>query len=134
LIYGAANQALYRTESGSNCGLDVTLGFDWSPNDVNRENSQITTGARLKGPIPSRPHDSADLGFVYTHIGDPFQTVGIPPGLPALGSEKALDLNYALWLRPYLLWQPVFQYYWDVGANSRIPNAAIFGFRVKVDF
>lgn len=134
LIYGAANQALYRTDAGSNRGLDATLGFDWSPNDVNLQNSQITAGARYNGPIPSRPQDSADVGFVYTHIGDPFQTVGVPLGLPALGSEKALELNYALWLRPYLLWQPVFQYYWDVGGNSHIPNAAIFGFRVKVDF
>jgi hypothetical protein len=61
LIYGAANQALYRTESGSNRGLDVTRGFDWSPNDVIRENSQITAGARYNGPIPSQPQDSADL-------------------------------------------------------------------------
>jgi porin len=99
-----------------------------------QENSQITAGARYNGPIPSRPQDNANLGFVYTHIGDPFQTAGVAIGLPALGSEKALELNYALWLRPYLLWQPVFQYYWDVGANSHIPNAAIFGFRVKVDF
>jgi carbohydrate-selective porin OprB len=74
------------------------------------------------------------LGFVYTHIGDPVQTVGIPSALPPLGSEKALELNYALWFRPYLLWQPVFQYYWDVGANCGIPNAASFGFRVKGDF
>jgi porin len=134
LIYGMANQAVYRPAAGSNRGLDATLGFDWSPNSVNRQNSQITAGLRYNGPIPSRQQDGASLGFVYTHIGDPFQTVGIPTGLPGLGSEKALELNYALWLRPYLLWQPVFQYYWDVGGDSRIPNAAVLGFRVKVDF
>ncbi len=134
LIYGMANQAIYRAAVGSNRGLDATFGFDWSPNDVNRENSQITAGARYNGPIPSRPQDGVAVGFVYTHIGDPFQPIGIPTGLPALGSEKALELNYALWIKPYLLWQPTFQYYWDVGANSRIPNAAILGFRVKVDF
>ncbi len=134
LVYGMANQALYRPAAGTNRGLDATLGFDWSPNSVNRQNSQITAGVRYNGLIPSRPQDGASLGFVYTHIGDPFQTVGIPTGLPGLGSEKALELNYALWLRPYLLWQPVFQYYWDVGGDSRIPNAAVLGFRVKVDF
>jgi porin len=134
LIYEMANQALYRPAVGSNRGLDATLGFDWSPNSVNRQNSQITAGLRYNGLIPSRPQDGASLGFVYTHIGDPFQTVGIPTGLPGLGSEKALELNYALWLKPYLLWQPTFQYYWDVGGDSRIPNAAVLGFRVKVDF
>jgi porin len=134
LIYGMANQALYRAENGSNRGLDATFGFDWSPGDVNRENSQIIAGARYNGPIPDRPQDAVSLGLVYTHIGDPFQSIDIPVGTPLLGSEKAMELNYALWIRPYLLWQPVFQYYWDVGGSSRIPNAAIFGFRIKVDF
>ncbi len=134
LIYGAANQALYRSAAGSTRGLDATLGFDWSPYDVNQQNSQITAGLRYNGPISSRPQDGVDFGFVYTHIGDPFQSVGVPLGAPLLGSEKAVELNYALQWKPYLLWQPVFQYYWDVGGDSRIPNAAVFGFRVKVDF
>jgi porin len=115
-------------------GLDATFGFAWSPNNVNRENSQITAGACYNGPIPRRPQDGVALGFVYTHIGDPFQSIDTPLGVPLLGSEKAMELNYAAQIKPYLLWQPVFQYYWDVGGNSHIPNAAIFGFRIKVDF
>ena len=134
LIYGSMNQAVYRTTTGRNTGLDAMFGFDWSPNDVNRENSQITLGARYNGPIPARPQDGAAFGFVYTHIGDPFQTIGIPPGAPALGTEKAIELNYAANIRPYFLVQPVFQYYVDPGANSRVPNAAVFGFRTKVTF
>ena len=51
-----------------------------------------------------------------------------------LGSEKAMELNYAAYLKPYLMCQPVFQYYRDVGGNSRVPNAAVLGFRVIVDF
>jgi carbohydrate-selective porin OprB len=134
LIYGMANQAVYRSDAGSNRGLDATIGFDWSPDDVNRENSQITAGVRYNGPIPTRLQDGVALGFVYTKIGDPFQSAGVPLGIPLLGSEKAFELNYAARLKPYLLFQPVFQYYWDVGGNSHIPNAAVFGFRVKVDF
>jgi porin len=134
LVYGMVNQAVYRTDAGSSTGLDTLFGFDWSPNDTNRENSQITAGARYNGPIPSRPQDALSFAFVYTHIGDPYQTIGIPLGAPALGTEKAIELNYAVQIRPYLLWQPVFQYYWDVGANSQIPNAPVLGFRIKVDF
>lgn len=74
------------------------------------------------------------FGFVYKKIGDPFQAIGIPTGLTFLGSEKAIELNYAAQLKPYFLFQPVFQYYWDVGGNTRVPNAAVLGFRVKVDF
>jgi porin len=134
LIYGMANQALYRSEAGSNTGLDATIGFDWSPGDLNRENSQITAGVRYNGPIPSRSQDGVAFGFVYTRISDPFQSVGIPFGAPPLGSEKAIEVNYAAQLTRYFLVQPVFQYYVDVGGNSRVPNAAVFGFRTKINF
>jgi porin len=134
LIYGMANQAVYRPHAGSNGGLDATIGFDWSPDDVNRQNSQITAGVRYNGPIPTRPQDGAAFGFVYTKIGDPFQSVGIPLGMPLLGSEKAVEFNYAAQLKPYFLIQPVFQYYVNVGGNSHIPNAAVFGFRTKINF
>jgi hypothetical protein len=33
-----------------------------------------------------------------------------------------------------LLFQHLFQYFADRGSDSGIPNAAIFGFRTKVDF
>jgi carbohydrate-selective porin OprB len=134
LIYGDANQALYRTDAGSTRGLDALIGFDWSPNNLNRVNSEITAGARFNGPFPSRTQDDVALAFVWTKIGDPFQRIGVPAGFPALGSEKAIELNYAAQVTPYILFQPVFQYYVDVGANSRIPNAAVFGFRTKINF
>jgi porin len=134
LIYGMANQALYRTDAGTNRGLDATFGFDWSPGDVNRQNTQITAGLRYNGPIPSRSQDTAALGFVYSKLGDPFQTLGVPFGLVRLGSEKAVEVNYAAHLTRYLLVQPVFQYYVDVGGNSQTPNAAVFGFRTQLNF
>jgi len=58
----------------------------------------------------------------------------IPLRVPMLGSEKAIELNYAAYLKPYLMCQPVFQYYWDVGGNSRVPDPAVMGFRVIIDF
>lgn len=134
LIYTMGNQALYRAEAGSNRGLDATVGFDWSPDNLNKENSQLTAGLRYNGPIPSRPQDAVAFGFVYTKIGNPFRTIGIPLGLPALGSEKAIELNYAAQLTHYMLVQPVFQYYSEVGGNWRVPNAAVFGFRTKINF
>jgi porin len=135
LIYGAINQALYRAAgAGSDRGLDATIGFDWSPNDVNRQNSQITGGLRYKGLIPGRAKDWAAFGFVYSKISDQFRFAEASIGLPPLGSEKALEFNYGLQLTPYFLVQPVFQYYVDIGANPRVPNAAVFGFRTKVTF
>jgi len=134
LIYGAVNQALYRAEAGSDRGLDATIGFDWSPDDVNRQNTQITGGLRYNGLIPGRAKDWAAFGFVYSKISDQFRFAEANIGLPLLGSEKAIEFNYGLQVTPYFLLQPVFQYYVDTGANSRVPNAAVFGFRTKLTF
>jgi porin len=134
LIYGSVNQAFLRFEPGTSRGLDATFSFDWSPSDINRENSQITAGIRYNGLIPRRPQDTAAIGFVHTTIGDPFRAITIPLRKPLLGSEKAIELNYGAYVKRYFLWQPVFQYYWDVGGNSRVSNAAVLGFRVIVDF
>lgn len=134
LIYAMGNQALYRAEAGSNRGLDATIGYDWSPDNVNQENSQLTAGLRYNGPMSSRPQDGVAFAFVYTKIGDPFQALGLPLGAPRLGSEKAFEVNYAAQLTRYILVQPVFQYYVDVGANSHVPNAAVLGFRTKINF
>ena len=134
LIYGAINQALYRAGAGSDRGLDATIGFDWSPNDVNRQNCQITGGLRYNGLIPGRAKDWAAFGFVYSKISDQFRFAEASIGLPPLGSEKAFEFNYGLQVKPYFLVQPVFQYYVDTGANPHAPNAAVFGFRTKVIF
>jgi carbohydrate-selective porin OprB len=134
LIYGMASQALFRSDAGSDRGLDATLGFDWSPDAVNRENSQITAGARFNAPFSHRPKDRIAAAFVYSKISDPFSDFGVLLGGPRLGSEKAFELNYSLQVAPYFLLQPVFQYYVDVGANSNLPNAPVLGFRTKVTF
>src|SRR5690242_9356437 len=96
LIYGQASQALFRTEAGSSRGVDATLGFDWSPGDVSRENVQITAGARFNAPFPSRGKDRVAFGFVYSKISDPFREFGELLGAAPLGSEKAFEWNYSL--------------------------------------
>jgi carbohydrate-selective porin OprB len=95
---------------------------------------QITGGLRYNGLIPGWAKDWAAFGFVYSKISDQFRFAEASIGLPPLGSEKALEFNYGLQLTPYFLVQPVFQYYVDIGANPRVPNAAVFGFRTEVTF
>jgi porin len=134
LIYGMASQALFRTGVGSNRGLDATFGFDWSPGDVSRENSQITAGARFNAPFRGRPKDRVDCGFVYSKISDPFSNFGALLGGPVLGSEKAFEVNYSLQVTQYWYLEPAFQYYVNVGGNPNLPNAPVLGFRTKVTF
>jgi len=134
LIYGMASQAVFRTDAGSNRGLDVTAGFDYSPGDVARENVQVTVGGRFNAPFASRKKDRVGVALVYSKISDSFSNFGTLLGGPPLGSEKAVELNYSLQVTPYWYVQPVFQYYVDVGANGALPNAPVLGFRTKVNF
>jgi len=134
LIYGMASQALCRPDAGSNRGLDATVGFDYSPGNVSRENVQITAGVRINAPFERRPKDRIGIGFVYSKISDPYRNFEASLGGPLLGSEKAFELNYSLQVTPYLLVQPAFQYYANVGGNPALSNAPVFGFRTKVTF
>jgi porin len=132
LVYGMASQALLRTEAGSNHGLDAMFGFDWSPGEVSRVNTQITAGARFNAPFRNHKEDRVAWGFVYSKISDPFSRIGQLIGGAPLGAEKAFELNYSLQVRPYLLLQPAFQYYVNVGGNPLLSNPAVFGLRTKI--
>jgi len=134
LIYAMASQGLFRPDRGSQRGLDGTFGFDWAPGDVSRENFQMTTGLRFNAPFAARRQDRAACAVVYSKISDPFQHSGIAPDVPALGSEKAIEVNYSLQVTPYYLLQPLFQYYVSPGANRALSNAPLWGFRTKVIF
>ena len=132
LVYGMASQALFRTDAGSNRGLDATFGFDWSPGDVSRVNTQVTAGTRFNALFRKRREDRVAWGFVYSKISDPFSRFGQSLGGALLGSEKAFEFNYSLQVRPYLLLQPAFQYYVNVGGNPLLSNPAVVGLRTKI--
>jgi hypothetical protein len=88
LIYGMASQALFRSDAGSNRGLDPTFGFDWNPGDVSRENSQITAGVRFNAPFSGRAKDRIACGFVYSKISIPLATSEHCFGGPLLVQKK----------------------------------------------
>jgi carbohydrate-selective porin OprB len=91
-----------------------------------REGS-ATTGSFLTGIM------MASRSASYT-AKSAISSGGTRIGLPSLGSENAIELNYSIQVSRCILLQPAFQYYIDVGANPHVPNAAVLGFRTKVTF
>jgi len=134
LVYVMGNQAIYRPQSGSNKGLDVHLGMDFAPNDVNKIDNQLTCGFIYNGLIPKRSKDALAFGLVYSHVSGNFNDAFRLQGAPTLGSEKAYEVNYMAQVTPWLMWQPVMQVYNDLGANSKNGNGVVLGFRTKVNF
>ena len=48
--------------------------------------------------------------------------------------ETAIELNYAAQVTPWLLVQPLFQYYVNPGGTGNHENAIVLGARTKVIF
>jgi porin len=131
LVYVMANQRIYRPDAGSDRGLDVNFAFDWTPGEYTRNYSQVTGGLRYHGLIAHREQDTVSVGVVYTRISPTLNQAYADAGLPLFGSEKAVEVNYALKVAKWFTFQPVVQYYFDTGANPRGHNSVVAGFRTS---
>jgi len=129
LVYFMANQRIYRAEAGNERGLDVNFAFDWTPGDITKNFSQVTGGVRYHGLIPQRQSGTLSIGVVYSRISGVLNDALAHAGQVTFGTEKALEVNYSLRLTHWFTVQPVFEYYFDTGANPASRNHAIAGFR-----
>ena len=127
LLYWMANQALWRVNAQEARGLDATVGYDWSPPNVNRNYMQLTAGLRFNEPLPLHFHNTMALGYVRNTLSPHF----LPAGMSEWRAENAFEFNVLFQIGP-LLWQPVVQYYSNVGGGTH--EAVVCGFRTKVEF
>ena len=109
-------------------GLDATLSFDWSPGDLNRNNTILTAGLRFNEPLPVRMHNTMSVGYVRNALSQQF----LPPGAPPFKSEQGFEFNTLVDVVPMILLQPVIQYYRNPGGGTG--RDVVLGFRAKVDF
>jgi porin len=131
LVYVMANQRIYRPDAASDRGLDVNFAFDWTPGEFTHNYSQLTGGFRYHGLIPHRDRDTLSAGVVYSRISPTLNQAYADAGLPVSGSEKALEINYALKATRWFTFQPVVQYYFDTGASPVGHNSVVAGFRTS---
>jgi porin len=128
LLYWMASQAIWRADPKGAKGLDATFAYDWSPPDINRNNTMLTAGLRFNEPLPLPIHNTMSLGYIQNRLSQQFA----PPGAPPWKPEHAIEFNALLDPLPMLLLQPVIQYFANVGARTGC--AVVFGFRSKVEF
>jgi len=132
-FYLQANQPVYRAAAGSNRGVDVTFGFNVGSQSKSKVPTEFTAGVIFNGPITGRPKDGLAFGFVYSKIGSDFNNYETSLALPRLSDEKAYEINYKAQLAPWLVLQPVYQYYANVGGRST-GAAGVAGFRIVSTF
>jgi porin len=127
LFYWMASQALWRVDPREAKGLDATLAYDWSPSNINRNNTTFTAGLRFNEPLPLRIHNTMSVGYVENRISQQFVPNGAQPWKP----ERAVEFNTLLDVAPMVLVQPVIQYYENVGGRTQ--HVVVIGFRIKVE-
>jgi carbohydrate-selective porin OprB len=128
LLYWMASQALWRIDPKEANGLDATLSFDWSPGNLNRNNTILTTGLRFNEPLPIRMHNTMSLGYVRNGLSQQF----VAPGSAAFKSEQGVEFNMLVDVQPMILLQPVIQYF--ANPSGGMGHDVVIGFRAKVDF
>ena len=128
LLYGMASQALWRVDPKGGKGIDGTISYDWSSASANRNNSVLTAGLRFNEPLPLPIHNTMSIGYVRNSLSPDF----LPPNTPPWKHEHAIEFNALLDPLPMLLFQPVIQYYENVGGRGG--RAVVLGFRTKVEF
>jgi porin len=76
VLYWMGSQALWRVDPKGAKGLDATLGYDWSPANINRNNKELTAGLRFNEPIPMHIHNTVvAIGYVQNDLSSQF----LPP-------------------------------------------------------
>jgi porin len=130
LIYGQANQAIYRTSREGSRGIDVTVNADWSPRDRSRNNQVFTAGARFNEPLPIRLHNLIGVAYVRNGINESFPVA--PPTVSVRDAEHGFEANVLVEFPHAITLQPVVQYYINTGGSSN--NALVCGFHTKIDF
>ncbi len=145
--YAVVNQMLWHKPKTEAQGIGVFFQVMGAPEDRNVSSLFIDGGLNWKGPIPSRSHDEAGIGFTYAGIGsalrqfsqDVIYFTGL--GAPYAPGELVIEATYRLRLTPWFKVQPDLQYVINPGAGIPTPqsptplkNALVAGIRVTVDF
>jgi porin len=128
LLYWMANQALWRFHRDDARGLDATAAYDWSPEDVNRNNRLLTAGLRFNEPIPLPSHNTIAFGYVRNSLSPHF----LAAGQPGWRAEQGFEVNTLIDVLPFMYLQPVLQRYINDGGGNQ--HATVFGFRTKIEF
>ena len=96
LLYWMASQALWRVDPNGAKGLDARFAYDWSPPDINRNNSLLTAGLRFNEPLPLPIHNTMSLGYVRNHLSSDFR----PNNVTTWNTEHGLEFNILLDIAP----------------------------------
>jgi len=138
VLYAQLDQAVYRLSNSGpdkNRGLDLTYSQDYAPGNVTQYSDQLWIGARWIGPAGGRwSKDTVGVGYVRTAVGSHYREMMLATAHKDLTSEDLVEVNYLSNITPWLVFQPVVQWYVKPQGDATRPDVFVIGFRTKITF
>ena len=150
MYYVLVDQMLLREGKTDTDGVIAFAGYVHATDKVSPLTRQVFVGLTASGAPWGRAEDDVGLDYHWIEMsGDftraqeiaeatgtplPLTLAGFGPSYGPQNTEQVVELNYNVTLAPGLTVMPDFQYLIRPGATSRIPDAAVLGFRSNVNF
>jgi porin len=142
--WALADQMLIRNGPGDDQGVIALAGYIQNDPDNTQYGSQYFLALLDRGFWKFRPEDGVGLLYTYVDVSNRLakvesieQSLGLPLTNSATGvqsHEAILEINYDVHVYRGVHFQPDFQYVFRPNAEANIRDAAVLGFRAKVEF
>lgn len=147
LAYVVIDQMVWRESKGSSKTINFFTRATINDGVRNRFSKEIQSGLTFDGLIPGHSDDTIGIAWGTSFYGsraientrDTFRLGTNSAG--HLKSEHHVELTYQAAITPYLLLQPDFQYFWNIGGTSKnsdtgqaIKNGTVIGLNMTTTF
>ncbi len=133
-FYYQLEQKLYQPGFNALRGLSTFFVMEFFPDKYNKIPLFFDTGLIYRGIFLSRPRDFLALGFVYGKFSNNLREKERASGMPVQQYEENIELNYRIFVTPWLFIQPDIQYIIKPNGYSHIPNAFVYGGQMGLEF
>lgn len=132
-VYGLAEQIVYHEREDRDQGLTLFGRAGWADPRVHRISQYYGAGFVYRGLIPGRNADEIGVGVATALNGSHFKRAQQRAGSPVDRAEIALEMSYAINVRPEIVIQPDVQYIINPGTDPSVGNALVIGARLELN-
>ncbi len=133
-VYFLADQVLTREAEEGNQGLTALGGVAFASEATNTMPFFFFLGAQYRGAFPNRPDDVLGFSVAQGRISSNLAATQRLEGQIPQNAETLFELNYALHLTNWFVFEPNLQYVLTPGGTGEIDNALVLGLQTTLTF